>query len=232
VTALTAAKNIARGIGLPIPQTLVSNQNQDARRILQCLNDAGRYLSLSPWNATVAEATISTTGGGIYNMPSDFRALVPTTIWKLSQTEPVRGPIRWIDWQALQYGIGSLGIWDRWHFRYVDGDEKIFIDPVPSTGEEFRYLYFRDGWVKSGSSFVASVSADTDIFLINEYLVETEARWRMLRALGQPYGEEKQEAKDLRDRLLAEDGGMSVITAGYADHDIRFNIPDTGFGSP
>lgn len=232
MTALSTAQNIARGIGLPVPQTLVTNQNQDARRLLQCINDAGRWLSLSPWNATVTEATISVSGSSVYSLPADFRALVPTTIWKLTQSEPVRGPVRWIDWQALQYGIGSFGIWDRFHFRYLEGEEKILIDPVPSTGEEFRYLYFRNGWVRSGSSVVGSVSADTDTFLLNGYLVETEARWRMLRALGQPYGEEKMEAKDLRDRLLAEDGGMSVITAGHADHDIRFNVPDTGFGVP
>lgn len=198
--------------------------------MLQCINDSGRFLALSPWNALVTEATVETTGGPMYSMPGDFHALVPTSIWKLTQSEPVRGPLRWIDWQAVQYGIGSFGIYDRWHFRYIEGQEKILIDPVPSTGEEFRYLYSRNSWVKSGSSFIASVSADTDTFMLHPYLMETESKWRMLRALGQPYAEEKQEARDMRENLLAKDGGMAVIIAGVTEHNIRFNIPDTGFG--
>ena len=40
MTALKIAQNIARGVGIVPPSNLVNNNNQDALRLLQAINDA------------------------------------------------------------------------------------------------------------------------------------------------------------------------------------------------
>lgn len=231
MTVLSTAQNIVRGIGLPVPSTLVANTNQDARRLLQCINDAGRFLSRFEWNAQVVEATISCTGSSEYPIPSGFRSIVPMTIWKVGQSEPTRGPIRHVEWQSIKYGTSASGIYDKFHIRYNGTSQKFFITPVPATADAFTYLYRREGWVISSGSVIASCSADTDTFLLDDYLIELEAKWRFLKAIGQSYGEEKDEALRIRQIALAEDGGMEPIGAGRAaDDPVAWSYPERNYG--
>lgn len=213
MSVLTTAQNILQGIGLPIPSSIVANQNQDARRVLQCINDAGRFLATFEWNVLVAEVTISASSSSdTYSVPADFRAMVPLTQWRQGNSRPVAGPVRWVQWQDVKYGIGATGIADRFHLRYQNNAQRILITPVPGSAEQFIYLYFRRGWVWTGVlPYVTAVVADGNSFAFDDYLVELEAKWRMLRAIGQSYGEEKNEATEMRQKMLAEDGGMEAI---------------------
>ena len=230
MTVLSTAQNIARSTGLAPPSSLVGNTNQDARRLLQALNDAGRFLSRFEWQAQVAEVTISASGADVYALPSDFRSIVPMTIWKVGTSEPARGPVRNIEWQAVKYGTSASGIYDKFHFRWSGVNQRIYINPVPATADTFVYLYRRDGWVVSGGTTVASCSADTDTFLLDDYMVECEAKWRFLKSIGQSYGEEKDEAQRIRLITQAEDGGMEPIGAGYSDTPFSWNYPERNFG--
>lgn len=230
MTVLSTAQNIARSIGLNPPGSLVSNSAQDARRLLQALNDAGRFLSRFEWNAQIVETTLSASGADYFAVPSDFRTLVPMTIWKIGTSEPARGPIRHVEWQAVKYGTSASGIYDKFHLRFSGVNQRIYVNPTPTTGDTFAFLYRTEGWVNSSGTIRASCSADTDTFLLDDYLVECEAKWRFLKAIGQSYGEEKDEAMRMRQIALAEDSGMEPIGVGFSDTPISWNYPERNFG--
>jgi len=230
MTALTTAQSIARSIGLPEPTTLVSNPNQDARRMLQAINDAGRFLSRFEWQSQVIEVTASISTTDYITPPADFRSIVPMSSWQVGLSEPVQGPVRNVEWQAQRYGtIGTTVVNSMFHLRWNATSQRIYVSPAPANGDQFVYLYRSTGWVSSGG-VIASVSADSDNFLLEGYLLECEAKWRFLKSIGQSYGEEKDEAERLRRIAMAEDGGMEEITAGMGITNIRWNYPDGDFG--
>ncbi len=61
MTLLTIAQNIARGTGLPVPDTIHGNNNQDARRLLQAINNAGRFLAQKDWVLMQKEVLLTIT---------------------------------------------------------------------------------------------------------------------------------------------------------------------------
>jgi len=214
VTVLKIARNIARGVGVVAPGTLVSNNNQDALRLLQAINDAGRYLAQKDWNCMVVPATISSSVTTTYSLPSDYKAIVSLTMWHVQDREPVSGPHTVVDWQAQRHAAVSLRLWNQARIEYVGATQKIIFDTTLAFGETIGYYYRSKGWVNSGGTRIASVSADTDTFFLPEHALETEAKWRFLKSIGQPFGTEMEEAKEVCEIEMANDGGMPPIIAG------------------
>ena len=79
-----------------------------------------------------------------------------------------------------------------------------------------------------------SFQADSDVGVLDEYLIYLEAKWRLLNRMGLPYQEEKAEARQVIDNAIARDGGAKKLwLAGKRQYQLLGpqNIPDTGFGS-
>jgi hypothetical protein len=231
VTALSIAKNIARGVGIVPPSALVNNNNQDALRLLQAINDAGKYLIQKDWNCMVVEATISSSLTTTYALPSDYKAIVPLTMWHIGDREPVGGPLPTVNWQAQRKAVVSLQLWDQVRIEYQSGSQVLVFLSALGSAEKVGYYYRSKGWVNSSNSRVASVSADTDTFFIPEYAVETEAKWRFLKSIGQPFSMEMEEAKEVCESEMANDGGMMVLRVGppgpFSPHAVT---PETDVG--
>lgn len=231
MTALSIAKNIARGVGIVPPSALVNNNNQDALRLLQAINDAGKYLAQKDWNCMVVEATISSSLTTTYSLPSDYKAMVPLTLWHVQDREPVGGPLPTVDWQAQRKAAVSLQLWDQVRIEYQSGSQVLVFLTALGSGETVGYYYRSKGWVNSGNVRRASVSADTDTFFIPEHAVETEAKWRFLKSIGQSYGTELEEAKEVAEIEMAQDGGLMAIQAGppgpFSPHAVT---PETDVG--
>lgn len=231
MTALKIAQNIARGVGIVPPSNLVNNNNQDALRLLQAINDAGRYLSQKEWNCLNVPATISSSLTTTYSLPSDYKAMVPLTMWHVQDQQPVGGPVTTVNWQAQRHAAVSLRLWDQARIEYQSGSQVVIFLSALGSGETVAYYYRSKGWVNSSNSRIASVSADTDTFFIPDYAVETEAKWRFLKSIGQPFGMEMEEAKEVCESEMAHDGGMSALLAGppgaFSPHAVT---PETNVG--
>ena len=69
--------------------------------------------------------------------------------------------------------------------------------------------------------------------ILDEYLIELGARWRLLRRMGLAYDEEKDEYERKRDQAVARDGGTAVLGLVPSSRTVfvgPYNVPDTGFG--
>lgn len=236
MSLLTICQNVARETGFLPPTTIIGNNNQDARRLLQAAQTTGKRLARDNWVVLVKEHTFDTANGvNHYPLPSDFKAMVSGTIWNRSEYDRVYGPLNPQEWQTLKSGIVTTGVLDSFRIKARSGAKRFYIDPTPSGRETFVFEYRSNAWVKDASTtpntFRTEFTKDAEESLIDEFLIELGTKWRFLNYLGQSYFEEKDEFDHEVQLAMADDGAAQEIRIGAYPDKIAAVTPETGFGS-
>ena len=176
--------------------------------------DSGTKLSMNVV-ATVTGNGQFTFGQSDYPLPSDFERPIDNTMWDRTRYWAMRGPQSPQQWQMYKSSIiGKAAIERRWRIRNIGGTNLFSIDPVPTDkGAALVFEYVSNGWCKSaGGAYQSQWLADTDIGVLDEYLIQLGTRWRMLRRLGISYSEELDEYERQVSKAAAQDGGAAVLS--------------------
>jgi hypothetical protein len=206
--------------------------------------DSSSQITLSAGFTPVSDeiATDITIGQGDYALPSDFERMVDETLWDRSRFWQMRGAMTPQQWQLYKSSpIGRASIQRRWRIRLATGATAgatpVFsIDPVPSdNGSLLVFEYVSNAWCKSaGGTAQTAWAADTDVGILDEYLIELGITWRMLERLGMDYTAAYSEYSQEVDKAVAADGGTSVIDMTPSGGTFLLNwtnIPETGYGN-
>ena len=233
---LTTINNVLPEIGFPTLTTMAGNSNQTAAQALAIANRTGRDLARKPWRILVKRNVITTASSAeSYSLPSDFEYFVPETEWNDSNDEPMNGPLSDPRWQADISGLTTVTVNDRFQVRADGNSSRFFIRPIPTSSENVTFFYISNGWLTSTTGTRKnSITADTDVLLLDAHSFELEFKWRFLRAQRREYQDERAEAMRATNIAFARDGGMnSYRILGPIDHEITTEgrIPETGFGS-
>jgi len=136
-------------------------------------------------------------------------------------------------------------VWKQYRVKAVDGARKIFINPTPSTtscsfetrdGKKVKVgmvvEYYSSHWAETtAGAGIATLSAGTDVIRIPDDVMEAELKWRWLRSLSRPYADEKFEAEQLCEQVLAQSGLPETLDAGLTTRGLSHpNIPETNVG--
>lgn len=234
-TLLQIANRVLPEIGLPTVSTLVGNSNQTAVRTLALANLEGRALATHPWRKLIKRHTVTTVSSAdAYGLPNDFEQFVDRTMWNDSNDELMHGPMSDIRWQADISGLTTTTINDRWQVRADGINNRLFINPTPTSAEDVVFFYVSNGWCanKSGTR-QTEWSADTDTLLLPELVYSMGLKWRLLRAQRRDFQIELQEYQRERNKAVARDGGMATvrILGPVEDKMPVGRVPETGFGS-
>lgn len=237
MTLLTICDAVSDLIPVKRQSTIVGNTNKTARLLLACANQAGERLAKRNWIVLQTEYTFQTADGTVnYSFPSDFKRIIGNTAWDRSNFWNMRGSLSPQEWQTYKSSVlgDSVSTRKRYRIRGVSGTKEFSIDPTPAAVEDLVYEYITANWCESaGGTGQASWQADTDTGVIDEYLLELEVLWRVLKRLGMEYGDEKQEALREADVYFAQDGESPILATSRSRRlhliDSR-NVPDTGFG--
>lgn len=232
MSLLTICQRVAKKAGYPAPATIISNTSQTAERLLECATEAGEALAKKDWAILQREHTFSTVDTqAAYDLPSDFDHFLIRTQWNRSTKRRVYQS-RPETWQAIKSGFIASTIDDRFRIKYDSGENKYFLDPTPSSIETQAYEYVSKNWCKSsGGTTQDDWAADTDVGLIDEYLIRLDTLWRFKAAVELPYIEEKDEAERQIDTAFSRDGGSRVLNMGRPEFIIgAANVPETGVG--
>ena len=186
--------------------------------------------------ATSTNASLSINFGQlVYPLPSDYAWMIPQTIWDANFRWQLMGPLEPQEWNVLQYGISPVG--PRVRFK-IEGTN-VLINPVPGTGQTdlVALNYISANWCQSAAGAPQSIfKADTDTYLLNEDALIMGLKWRVRRAKGFDYQQERNDYSRLIDRLMARDGGsrsLPLYSSASPDGSNLLganNVPDTGFG--
>jgi hypothetical protein len=176
-------------------------------------------------------------GQSDYALPSDFKSPVDNTFWDRSRFWSMRGPLSPQQWQLYKSSvIGRASIQRRFRFRRSStGGQILSIDPVPTdNGSQLVFEYVSTGWCESqAGAFQSSWEADTDMGVIDEYLIRLGLKYRVLRRKGMSYAEELDEYEREVSKAMSKDGGAAILTLTPNDNLTLigpWNLPETNFG--
>lgn len=184
-----------------------------------------------PANAIITASTSSTvtlnqpatkTGTGTFNfgqsdyaLPSDYQRPIDGTMWDRSRYWQMRGPQSPQQWQLYKSSvIGQASVQRRFRFRQEGGTLRFSVDPVPTdNGSALVFEYVSNAWCQSSiGTAQTSWQADTDVGVVDEYLLTLGIRWRMLRRFGLSYNEELSEYESEVAKAMAHDGGSAILS--------------------
>jgi len=165
-----------------------------------------------------------------YDLPSDYEALVPRTMWDKSKHWEMLGPEDAQQWEWLLAGYISTGPRVRW--RLFSGYFQIF--PGFSNAEYLGFEYRSKGWAESSAGAVKnSFTADSDTCIYPDRLMVNATKLKYFEAKGfdttamyRNYEEEMEAAKalDMSSANLSFAPRPGSVLIGYD------NIPDNGYG--
>jgi len=205
-----------------------------------------------PNNSIVQAVTVSTvtlnqaatqTGAGQflfgqsdYPLPTDFQRPIDNTMWDRSRFWSMRGPQSPQQWQLYKSSvIGRASIQRRFRFRRINGNVSFSIDPVPTdNGSALVFEYVSNAWCQSASGTAQALwEADTDVGILDEYLMMLGVRWRVLRRAGLSYAEELDEYERQVSKALGADGGAAILDLAPNNNLSLigpWNLPESNFG--
>jgi hypothetical protein len=212
MTLLTTAQNILKETkSATIPTTIIGNVEDTAVQVLQALTVSITNLARTyEWQQLQKEHTFATVASTqTYSLPVDFDRLINNTFWNSTTMMKVIGAISPQEWRVLTNSTANNStIADYYRLRA----NLITLFPTPSGVENFVLEYISSYIVESsGGSGQTGWEADTDVPVLDEYLLRLDATWRLLKMQGRPYGEEQKDADLAIAERLAVNGSKKTI---------------------
>lgn len=164
-----------------------------------------------------------------YAFPSDLKYFLDYTAWDRSQFWALRGSLSPSEWQ--RYKSGTQTTTPRTRFRIKAGS--IFLDPTPGSIDNLVIEYISKNWVTDvgGGNPASSFTADAQVSVIDEDLLELDLTWRFLERKGQAYAEAKAEFDEVYESTFGRDVPKIPVNAGI-DYEIwppLPTLPSTGY---
>lgn len=190
MTLLTTVERVCDQVGIPRPTTVVGNTDPGVRQLLALANTEGRDLAQRHrWNKLLKEGTHTTVAaalqGVMTTIASDFDYLIGDTMWNRNTDRPIHA-ISPEAWQAYQAN-SITGPFTK--FRIQGGS--LYFVPTPTAGQTVAFEYMSKNWCESsGGTDQTAWAADSDVGLLDEFLMELGLIWRWKKAKGLEYGED------------------------------------------
>ena len=166
-----------------------------------------------------------------YDLPTDYDAIVPRTMWDKSKRWELLGPEDAQQWEWLLSGYISTGPRIRWRLL----GQTFQIWPGTSTNELLSFEYRSKGWALSATGTVQnSFTADTDTCIYPDRVMVLSTKLKYFQAKGfdttalyRDYREELETsiAQNTSAANLSFAPRPGTVLIGYD------NIPDSGYGS-
>ena len=232
MSLLQICQNALREIGTyEVPASIISNNNETALQILATAQNVGKYLTRRYDLTDLVETHTFNTADGTasYALPTGFRKFSNLTFWDETNDWELLGPVSRAEWQRLQ--SSNITATSRSYFRIAG--KLFYIFPTPTSVEAITYQYLSDYWCESSVGTGQNAwAADTDVGVLDEYLMERHVVWRFLKSKGLPYEEEKAEADEITSSHLANDGAAAAITMDRESFGvIGHNFPEQDYGA-
>lgn len=200
-----------------IPAAIIGNNDDVAKQILQAVKNSIIELSRGyQWQELQKEYTFaSVISQANYSLPSDFDRLVNDTFWNQDQHRALIGATTAEIWRILK-DSATLGVGDEEFYRIRNNE--IVIHQTPTVAENYVFEYITKNIVKSSTNTPqTSFLADTDIPVIDEYIVKLDTTWRWLKNNGRAYAEEKITAEKAIAERIKVNGSRGKINAPLKD---------------
>lgn len=220
MTALSIIKDVCVEIGLPDPTIALASTDPQLTQIVRLLNKEGKELSARyAWQALIREVTFTTLAaesqGTIASIITagdsghTYRYILNDTIWNRTKIWPVLGPKSPRNWQAYK-SMNVTGPISEYRIR---GDTLRF-SPIPEAGDTCAFEYVDRMWCtdSGGSTYRQRLSADGDLMLLDEDLMQQGLLWRWRAAKKLDYTEDFITYERMVADAMARDGTKPTLS--------------------
>ena len=166
-----------------------------------------------------------------YDLPNDYDAIVPRTMWDKSKRWELLGPEDAQQWEWLLSGYISTGPRIRW--RLLGNTFQIW--PGTSTNELLSYEYRSKGWARSPTGAVQnSFTNDNDTCIYPDRVMVLSTKLKYFQAKGFDTTALYRDYREELDTAIAQN--ISAANLSFAPRPgtvlIGYdNIPDSGYGN-
>lgn len=196
-----------------VPAVIIGNTDDVAKQILQVVKNSIIELSRNyQWQELQKEYTFaSVISQASYSLPTDFDRFVNDTFWNKDRHEAVIGATTPEYWRILK-DSSTVGVGNEEFYR-IRGS-LVEIHDTPSAVENYIFEYITKNIVKSSAGVAQTTFlADTDITVVDEYIVKLDSTWRWLKNNGRAYAEEKSLAEKAIAERIKVNGSRGKINA-------------------
>lgn len=177
--------------------------------------DSPTLVTLNQVATTLGSATDLIFSQVAYTLPVGFQRPIDNTMWDRSRYWQMRGPLSAQQWQFYKSSIFSRAtIQRRFRFRQTNGAETFWIDPPPTdNGSALVFEYVSNAWCKNAGTGALQTQwlADSDLGVIDEYLIRLGVKARALERLGMAYDSQLAEYEREVSKAMATDGGAAIL---------------------
>lgn len=231
-TVANIVSEAAVSVGLGTVSDVFASTDANVVRLRTLLKSVGRKLVRERrWSHLVLEHTFATTATASYVLPSDFRALVPSTGWDRTDDWPVGGPLDGEQWQYIASGSVTP---TRLYLRFWRG--AIYVQPSTDTGTTVAFEYGTTLWVATTGSTTPSLdgpTANTDVVLFDPDLFIAALKLAWLNSVGLPADAAAADYVRALEAAARDDVAARAYPIGRAPDGLRLlsgaNVPDSGW---
>ena len=212
MTLLTIVQNACDSIGLSQPSAVIGSTDQNVITLQAMANTEGReLLDRFSWPATQIEVTHTSLAaelqGVMTTLAPGFSYITSSTFWDRTLTQPVRGPLSPIEWQALKARTAT-GPYAS--YRIFGG--KLYAYPALSAGTTWVFEYQSTYFCQSAAGANQSKwTADTDTGVLDEHLMEMGIIWRFKKKNGLDYSEDFRSYEQKLAMEMSRAGGRPIL---------------------
>lgn len=196
-----------------IPTTIIGNNDDVAKQILQAVKVSITELSRNyEWQELQKEYSFSSVADQAgYDLPTDFDRMVNNTFWNATQNWAMIGGLTAESWRILKNSLITQA--ETVQYYRIRGNQ-IIIHRTPSSIENYVFEYISNYIVKSDADAEQTgFLADTDVPVVDEYILRLDSTWRWLKNNGRAYADEKTIAEKAIAERVKANGSRGTITA-------------------
>ena len=196
-----------------IPTTIIGNNDDVAKQILQAVKVSITELSRNyEWQELQKEYSFSSVADQAgYDLPTDFDRMVNNTFWNATQNWAMIGGLTAESWRILKNSLITQA--ETVQYYRIRGNQ-IIIHRTPSSIENYVFEYISNYIVKSDADVEQTgFLADTDVPVVDEYILRLDSTWRWLKNNGRAYADEKTIAEKAIAERVKANGSRGTITA-------------------
>jgi hypothetical protein len=196
-----------------VPSLIIGNNDDVAQQILQAVKTSVTYLARTyQWQELQREYSFnSVVNQAEYNLPSDFDRIIDNTFWNATQNWAMIGSNTPEQWRILKNSLLTQAETVE-YFRIKNN--QIVIHRTPTAVENYVFEYVSKNIIKSSANVEQTeFLADSDVPIIDEYILKLDTTWRWLKNNGRAYAEEKQIAEQALGNRIKANGSRGTVNS-------------------
>lgn len=205
-TLLALCQEIARRTGVDVPDTIIGNRDDVAARLLGAASRSARWIvKQHTWSALAVEGQITTVvDQATYSFPDGFDRIIAQTAWDAANNWPIRAVVSPAERQWWDNAISS-GAQGRRIISFIG--KNIHVYPTPTVaGQALTFEYITKNWCESSAGGGQdNWTSDTDVYRLDQTLLEYWMEANFLKSVGMPYLDERSDAEKLMSQLKGQD---------------------------